>query len=193
MVSAGPLANWRRQGGDVELCQEQPRAMSSGVLRMFSANRSAFPELPPGSNITAMPSVSTSIPLGEAPVASISSCSIPAEGKNILPTMTMAGDVEATAAPAARDSVEVIPAPPAKPEFERALSIEDQELALVKGLSKIILSESESAELVVTNLPDMPPGESIKGYFTLIEELTRGLQRCLLARGTAMEVITAFT
>jgi len=193
MVSAGPLANWRRPGGDVELCQDHPRAMRSGVLRMLSANRSAFPELPPGSNPMAMQSVSATVPLGEAPVASISSCSIPVEGKIIFPNMTMAGNVDATAVPAAGDSVEATPACPAKPEFKRALSIEDQELALVKGLSKIILSESESAELVVTNLPDMPPGESITGYFTLIEELTRGLQRCLLVRGTALEVITAFT
>lgn len=193
MVSAGPLANWRRQAGDVELCEERPRASSSGVLRMLSANRSAFPELPPGNNVTSMRSVSTTIPRDEAPVASISSCSIAVEGKIVLPTATMAGSVNTTGAAALGVSVEATPVHPAKVEFRRSISIEDQELELVKGLSKIILSESESAELVVTNLPDMPPGESMAGYFTLVEELTRGLQRCLLARGTAMEVITAFT
>jgi amino acid transporter len=71
--------------------------------------------------------------------------------------------------------------------------IKASELELVKGLNSIIQSDSSSAELVVTNLPDMPPGEGTDGYFTLVEELTRGLQRCLLARGTTTEVITAFT
>jgi len=73
------------------------------------------------------------------------------------------------------------------------LDKENEELELVKGLNKIIRSESDQADLLVTNLPDLPPGESLIGYFTLIEELTKGLKRCLLVRGTATEVITAFS
>mmetsp|Transcript_54345 Transcript_54345/g.101904 ORF Transcript_54345/g.101904 Transcript_54345/m.101904 type:complete len:1094 (-) Transcript_54345:9-3290(-) len=67
------------------------------------------------------------------------------------------------------------------------------ELCLATGLNALIQQESKEAELVVTNLPDMPPGESAYGYFELVEEMTKGLKRCFLVRGTASEVITAFT
>merc|ERR1719197_493275 len=68
-----------------------------------------------------------------------------------------------------------------------------EELVLAKGLNSLMLQESSNAELVVTNLPDMPPGESAFGYFQLVDEMTKGLKRCFLVRGTASEVITAFT
>merc|ERR1719321_857695 len=68
-----------------------------------------------------------------------------------------------------------------------------EELALARGLNKMMQQESGNSELVVTNLPDMPPGESAYGYFELVEEMTKGLNRCFLVRGTATEVITAFT
>jgi potassium/chloride transporter 4/5/6 len=68
-----------------------------------------------------------------------------------------------------------------------------EELALARGLNRMMVQESAQAELVVTNLPDMPPGESAFGYFQLVDEMTKGLDRCFLVRGTATEVITAFT
>jgi len=186
IVSSGPFANWRRQAGDDESL-ERPRATTSGVFSMLSGNRPGFPELPPGNNTMLTSSISRTAPSCDAPMASVSSCSIPVEGEGVQgihPTITMGGRMEMSVSsdPAETKEVEGL-----------ECSIEDQELELVKGLNKIIQSESENAELVVTNLPDMPPGESIIGYFTLIEELTKGLQRCLLARGTATEVITAFT
>merc|ERR1712217_401130 len=67
------------------------------------------------------------------------------------------------------------------------------QLMYARSLNRMILDESQSADLVVTNLPDMPSGESGYGYFQLIDEMTKGLQRCLLVRGTSTEVITAFT
>merc|ERR1712217_245809 len=67
------------------------------------------------------------------------------------------------------------------------------QLMYARSVNKMILDESQSADLVVTNLPDMPPGESGYGYFQLIDEMTKNLQRCLLVRGTSTEVITAFT
>jgi len=67
------------------------------------------------------------------------------------------------------------------------------ELALAQALNKAILSESSKAELVVTNLPDMPPQESALGYFQLVDEITKELPRSLLVRGTQLEVITAFS
>jgi potassium/chloride transporter 4/5/6 len=73
----------------------------------------------------------------------------------------------------------------------KALSVE--ELILAKGLNKLMVQESKEAELVITNLPDMPPGESALGYCQLVDSMTEGLKRCFLLRGTASEVITAFT
>jgi len=67
------------------------------------------------------------------------------------------------------------------------------ELILARGLNCIIMEESSNADLVVMNLPDMPPGESAFGYCQLIEEMTKGFTRSMLVRGTAKEVITAFT
>lgn len=68
-----------------------------------------------------------------------------------------------------------------------------QEMTLARGLNKMIAQESAGSELVVTNLPDMPPGESAYGYFELVEEMTKNVKRCFLVRGTTTEVITAFT
>jgi len=69
----------------------------------------------------------------------------------------------------------------------------EEELNLALALNHFMREESKDAQLVVTNLPDMPPGESAYGYFQLIDAMTRDLKRCFLVRGTATEVITAFT
>lgn len=68
-----------------------------------------------------------------------------------------------------------------------------QDLAIAQGLNKFMQEFSCDAELVVTNLPDTPPGVSAFGYCQLVEALSSGLKRSLLVRGTAHEVITAFT
>jgi len=68
-----------------------------------------------------------------------------------------------------------------------------EELDLASRLNALIYAESKDADLVVTNLPDMPTGESAFGYCELVEEISKGLKRCLLVRGSAAEVITAFT
>jgi len=67
------------------------------------------------------------------------------------------------------------------------------ELLLAHGLNSIIVTESCDADLVITNLPDMPSAESAYGYFELVEEMTKNLKRCVLVRGNGTEVITAFT
>jgi len=66
------------------------------------------------------------------------------------------------------------------------------EMSLAVALRRLIIKESSKADLVVTNLPDIPPGESMYGYFQLVEAMTKDM-RCILARGTTTEVITAFT
>jgi hypothetical protein len=78
-------------------------------------------------------------------------------------------------------------------QMESDVPLSAGELALGQALNKAMLSESSTADLLVTNLPDMPTGESALGYFQLVDELTRDLPRCLLVRGTQLEVITAFT
>jgi len=168
-----PIANVHLQAVDPEL-SEAPRGMVSGPLPMLPRIHSGFPELPPSStSVVRNISVRTT---HEEPVA-ISSAT------ESLPS-----------APNDRSVVhKVHPVSDSGVFLEEGSSIEKEEFELLSGLNQIIQSESTSADLVVTNLPDMPPGASIHGYFTLIEELTRGLQRCLLARGTATEVITAFT
>jgi len=68
-----------------------------------------------------------------------------------------------------------------------------KDLAAARGLNVLLQESSSEADLVVTNLPDMPMGESALGYCQLVHAMTSGLRRCLLVRGTATEVITAFT
>eukprot|EP00450_Noctiluca_scintillans_P010762 CAMPEP_0194488410 /NCGR_PEP_ID=MMETSP0253-20130528/8342_1 /TAXON_ID=2966 /ORGANISM="Noctiluca scintillans" /LENGTH=254 /DNA_ID=CAMNT_0039328771 /DNA_START=57 /DNA_END=821 /DNA_ORIENTATION=- len=68
-----------------------------------------------------------------------------------------------------------------------------KDMATASALNALLRESSSEAELVVTNLPDMPLGESALGYCQLIDTMTAGLRRSLLVRGTATEVITAFT
>lgn len=68
-----------------------------------------------------------------------------------------------------------------------------KDMATARGLNELFRESSSDAELVVTNLPDMPLGESALGYCQLIDAMTTGLERSLLLRGTHHEVITAFT
>ncbi|CAE7477296.1 Slc12a4 [Symbiodinium natans] len=68
-----------------------------------------------------------------------------------------------------------------------------EELSVVSVLNKVILEESEAADLVCTNLPDMPPSDSALGYCQLVEAMTANMKRVILVRGTSSEVITAFT
>ena len=59
-------------------------------------------------------------------------------------------------------------------------------------LNEKIRKMSGSSALIVTNLPDVPSGESALGYMQFIEHLCGRLRRVLLIRGTNTEVITAF-
>lgn len=68
-----------------------------------------------------------------------------------------------------------------------------EELSVVSVLNKVMLEESRGAELVCTNLPDMPPSDSSLGYCQLVEAMTAEMKRVILVRGTSSEVITAFT
>lgn len=68
-----------------------------------------------------------------------------------------------------------------------------KDMATASALNALLRESSSEAELVVTNLPDMPLGESALGYCQLIDVMTAGLRRSLLVRGTTTEVITAFT
>jgi len=68
-----------------------------------------------------------------------------------------------------------------------------QEMDLAESLNAVIVQQSASSDLVVTNLPDMPPSESAFGYFQLVDTMMKGLQNCILVRGTSTEVITAFS
>ncbi|CAK9027746.1 Solute carrier family 12 member 5 (Electroneutral potassium-chloride cotransporter 2) (K-Cl cotransporter 2) (hKCC2) (Neuronal K-Cl cotransporter) [Durusdinium trenchii] len=68
-----------------------------------------------------------------------------------------------------------------------------EELSVVSVLNRVMLEESHGAELICTNLPDMPPSDSSLGYCQLVEAMTREMKRVILVRGTSSEVITAFT
>eukprot|EP00397_Hematodinium_sp_SG-2012_P001550 GEMP01001553.1.p1 GENE.GEMP01001553.1~~GEMP01001553.1.p1 ORF type:complete len:787 (+),score=167.42 GEMP01001553.1:882-3242(+) len=69
----------------------------------------------------------------------------------------------------------------------------DEILNSAKVLNEAIVNQSANAQLVITNLPDVPENESAFGYMQFLEHLTAGLHRVLLVRGTAGEVISAFT
>jgi potassium/chloride transporter 4/5/6 len=180
-ISASLFPTWRRHAVDPEPLALQ--RVHSGILPIFSQAKLPFPEQPPcGSRQIAKPEsvcIDASMPLTPrregTPKQLPSSWSIPDE-REVLPSVATSQSTHAAA-----------------PEIHVAPSLEEEELAVAVGLNDIICSESAKAELVVTNLPDMPPVESISGYFELVEELTKGLPRCLLVRGTATEVITAFT
>lgn len=177
-VSASLFPTWRRNIVDPEPIP-LPRDHSA-ILPMFSAAKLPFPEQPPcGNGQIARPDIDTSVALTPrhtgTPKQAPSSCSILDE-RGVLP----------------RADTDQSPHG-ASPDLPMGSSLEEEELAVAVGLNDIIRSESTKAELVLTNLPDMPPGESLHGYFELVEELTKGLPRCLLVRGTATEVITAFT
>jgi potassium/chloride transporter 4/5/6 len=186
-ISASLFPTWRRHAVDPDSLVFQRvnsvQRVNSGILPMFSQPKLPFPEQPPcGSGQIAKPEsmcFDASMPLTPGregtPKQSPSCRSVPDE-REVLPSVETPQPTHAAA-----------------PERHAAPSLEEEELAVAMGLNDIIRSESAKAELVVTNLPDMPPGESIRGYFELIEELTMGLPRCLLVRGTANEVITAFT
>jgi len=66
-------------------------------------------------------------------------------------------------------------------------------LNCAKLLNKAMKKQSAKSQLVVTNLPDVPDNESAFGYMQFLEHLTTGLPRALLVRGTATEVISAYT
>jgi potassium/chloride transporter 4/5/6 len=177
-VSASLFPTWRRNATDLE--PVAPQRVHSAVLPMFSQAKLPFPEQPPcGSGQIVKVDIDTSAPLTSGvadPPTQLPSCrSIPGE-REVLPS------------PRTPVSVHI-----ASPELPVTASLEEEELALAAGLNDIIRSESGKADLVLTNLPDMPPGVSSIGYFELVEKLTSSLPRCLLVRGTATEVITAFT
>uniref|UniRef100_A0A7S4LQN6 Uncharacterized protein n=1 Tax=Oxyrrhis marina TaxID=2969 RepID=A0A7S4LQN6_OXYMA len=69
----------------------------------------------------------------------------------------------------------------------------EENLKRVKMLNAAIVKQSGKAQLVITNLPDVPSDETGFGYMQLVEHLTADLERVLLVRGASTEVITAFT
>jgi len=69
----------------------------------------------------------------------------------------------------------------------------EKTLECAKKLNEAIKKQSGNASMVITNLPDVPEEESAFGYMQFIEHLTAELPRTLLIRGTAGEMITAFT
>jgi amino acid transporter len=152
---------------DADLVDPSRTRSAIEILTRFSSQRMAFPEQPPVGNI--QPAMPTRMLGPDIVTKSLSCTSIPGERDVIL---AITED--------------------APPECLKTESVEMMELAKAKGLNDIIRRESCNAELVLTNLPDMP-GESLPGYFQLVEEITKHLPRCLLVRGTASEVITAFT
>lgn len=190
LASPEPFAAWRRQPAEAEVL-EPPREASSGFLP--SRHRSAaFPEMPPGNLQTT--SLSLAPPQRDSSTASATNEAALAAAQQANPTLPVAPD----SCPTISDERDIIIprtsfSPAVTKDKTAGNPIEQEEFELASGLNQLIQSESASAELVVTNLPDMPPGGSVPGYFALVDELTKGLRRSLLARGTASEVITAFT
>eukprot|EP00397_Hematodinium_sp_SG-2012_P000654 GEMP01000655.1.p1 GENE.GEMP01000655.1~~GEMP01000655.1.p1 ORF type:complete len:1164 (+),score=229.63 GEMP01000655.1:211-3702(+) len=66
-------------------------------------------------------------------------------------------------------------------------------LAAAKMLNSRMRQVSKKASLIVTNLPDVPEAESAFGYMQFVEHLCNELPPVMLVRGTAAEVITAYT
>mmetsp|Transcript_74020 Transcript_74020/g.131003 ORF Transcript_74020/g.131003 Transcript_74020/m.131003 type:complete len:234 (-) Transcript_74020:89-790(-) len=142
----------------------------------------SFPENPPSSI-----GKQAAAPQGLEHVSSDTSPTV--EEVPALPSGTMSGGIKATM-PASAKMRSFINS---QAQLDSVEACSAQELMLASELNSLMMQESKDAELVVTNLPDMPPGESAYGYFELIEEMTRNFQRCFLVRGTGSEVITSFT
>lgn len=63
-------------------------------------------------------------------------------------------------------------------------------------LNQVIANKSQSAKLVVLNLPGLPKHSTTDTehhYMEFIEALTEGLDRVLLVRGAGREVITIYS
>ncbi|CEM08836.1 unnamed protein product [Vitrella brassicaformis CCMP3155] len=78
-------------------------------------------------------------------------------------------------------------------ELESVSQAHEAVLDAAKALNAAFRSRSLSADLVVTNLPDVPQDHSAFGYMQFVEVLCADLKRVVLIRGSATEVITAFT
>eukprot|EP00920_Eleutheroschizon_duboscqi_P005241 GHVT01012074.1.p1 GENE.GHVT01012074.1~~GHVT01012074.1.p1 ORF type:complete len:758 (-),score=40.98 GHVT01012074.1:237-2510(-) len=79
---------------------------------------------------------------------------------------------------------------------DQLLSEEPCSAELLEGaqiLNSAFQEMSSEASLIVTNLPDVPSQQSALAYMQFVEILCDGNARTLLLRGSATEVITAFT
>jgi hypothetical protein len=156
-------------------------SFGSGLAKMRSAPRDpsgkSFPNTPPSS-------------IGEQAKSGETAKDLPPPGPVISGPLTLPSKTDSKERPSKFDSKLFLHSG-TQLSSSKACSVE--ELMLAKGLNRLMLQESKEAELVITNLPDMPPGESALGYCQLVNTMTQGLKRCFLVRGTASEVITAFT
>lgn len=63
-------------------------------------------------------------------------------------------------------------------------------------LNEVMLAKSQSAKLVVLNLPGLPKAMGDAAghhYMEFLEALTEGLERVLMVRGGGREVITIYS
>jgi len=154
-----------------------------------------LPEMKPQSKMSPrapIPEFSTDDPTkGEQTRKSVSS-SRSAQRKDLSPSAR--SDITDPASPL----MDGVAAPPSSfiltdDRLESAKVCSEEVLQAAKLLNAKMQQISKDAALMLTNLPDIPVGESAFGYMQFVEHLCAGLPRCLLVRGTAAEVITAFT
>lgn len=180
------LATWRRQvsPGKLPVAPELTREVSGTFARMTSGELKAFPSHPPGT-------------MGGGP-STLLSCGEPTKSPSGGAGDHSGGFTRQVSDPT-RHATAFFDTKSSGLFIQQAQQLTStkpcsaEQLGLARGLNALIREKSSGADLVVTNLPDIPPGESALGYFQMVDTMTQGVQRCVLARGTATEVITAFT
>jgi len=179
------LATWRRQvsPGKPSAPDLSKEVSSSGFdfTRMTSVESKAFPSHPPGARTVS------------GPPPTLLSCDGPSGG------VVQQGNLQRQVSDPARHFTGLLESAKSGGFIQQAEQLTStkpcsaEQLGIARSMNAMMRDRSADADLVVTNLPDIPPGESAFGYFQLVEAMTQGLQRCILARGTSTEVITAFT
>uniref|UniRef100_A0A7S0AM74 Amino acid permease/ SLC12A domain-containing protein n=1 Tax=Pyrodinium bahamense TaxID=73915 RepID=A0A7S0AM74_9DINO len=183
------LSGWRRQVSPGDSVNSQPvrqASFVSSLMRNASRDAKAFPANPPGTiGSTMSPPPTIDAVFGEPAAAGVHKPNMSQMRMTSDPARIKSAGVfeEHRGGLFMHNAGQLTSAKPCSPE----------QLGLARGLNALIRQQSCDADLVVTNLPDIPEGESAYGYFQLVEAMTHGLKRCVLARGTSAEVITAFT